>query len=1028
MNTFGSGVKCPEASGRNGYVSMVCEDGTRPGNPSLTASHMCPQGHQCLNTTYATPCQAGFFCPRGTNSSTRCYDDIYLGTAVQRCPGGSDSEPIYAGSTIAAIEIVIAGLLILEAIGICYDRKRPLPPSMQNQGGGGGMDNESLFPRANDFLHLRLDHVTFHIGQDRTLYDLSMSLREGEMCALMGESGSGKTTLLNVLGGRASYGTVSGEISLNGLPFEPGHVNVGFVPQQYLLFKELTVRENLVYSAALRLDRNVPKAQRETIVDACIDLLGLNKCRDFVCDKNLTKARLSGGQLRRVGIGIELVTLPTILLLDEPTSALDAVNTRLVVQALGTLARRGILVIASLHQPRFSVYQMIDTLMVLRQGEFILAGPREEALPFMEANGYVPPEGENPADFFIEVAFGFCTSTKKIKETELPEKLRKHVKAREDKVKDYQGKCAPVSYEQFEGWFNHTYGTKLNPACCLSAWDRASAIDAISEADKKHADENGMMQASRIHGLNQNVLEKRTVHTDGEQKNGWGRTKLEAANRVRWDNLRLVIDHWQLRPRTMPRTLTQFFMCGTRYALRQMRVRRMFASQCILFICLGALCGGIMSPSPKVQVAPIFLILISSAFSCVVGTTSLTSLGEGALERDFFRHEAALGVFQAGEVLSRMILDLWTLVPLPLLFAAPLLGLTALHVTLVDMFIHLFSIAWAYTSIGYVTALMSPSNAAVVYVAVAFVLATFFAGAFGITVKSQVDKPGLGYPWVPCQYELACNGTTNLTLDGEYTDGYHNTDGYGMFTYMPGMWGLFGFQMLWAQGLPFAEVRDNVIFEQKASFGYLPSNRDHAVMYETDEVDWKNAARFHLFLFGLALRLYAIVTFVARNYTLGEACTEFKILLRTPIQTLRTLRLLAAAARKITKDFGRMLDRDGDGELTLSDFMPLKGINVSKTVDTVKGASSAITDVGAGVANVGKNLRGSVMGANPMLGGASKNTADPNDDPTSTQLKWLKKTESEGEGQSSPPTNLRQSPKIKRRETPPEEEANGSKI
>ena len=112
----------------------------------------------------------------------------------------------------------------------------------------------------------------------------------------------------------------------------------------------------------------------------------------------------SGGQMRRVGIGAELVTRPSVLMLDEPTSALDAVNTRLVVEALRMLANRGILVVASLHQPRFSVYQMLDRLLILRSGQLIYGGRRTDALPYLARFGYVPEEGDNPADFFIEVS------------------------------------------------------------------------------------------------------------------------------------------------------------------------------------------------------------------------------------------------------------------------------------------------------------------------------------------------------------------------------------------------------------------------------------------------------------------------------------------------------------------------------------------------------------------------------------------------------------------------------------------------
>ena len=82
----------------------------------------------------------------------------------------------------------------------------------------------------------------------------------------------------------------------------------------------------------------------------------------------------NSGQMRRIGIGMELVCNPPIMLLDEPTSALDAVNTRLVVAALKGLAKQGVLVVASLHQPRHAVYEMLDRLLLLRKGELMYGG------------------------------------------------------------------------------------------------------------------------------------------------------------------------------------------------------------------------------------------------------------------------------------------------------------------------------------------------------------------------------------------------------------------------------------------------------------------------------------------------------------------------------------------------------------------------------------------------------------------------------------------------------------------------------
>ena len=287
----------------------------------------------------------------------------------------------------------------------------PPPPMDEPEPESGAL------PTGRTFLLFELSDVDFYIGKARVLKDLCCTMHEGELVGLMGESGSGKTTLLNVLGGRDDYGWRTGELTLNKRPFRAkgcGHL-LGYVPQAHLVFKELTVYENLAYSAKLRLDRKVPVERRMALVETAIELLRLQDCRHFVCDPAIGE-RLSGGQMRRIGIGIELVCDPPILLLDEPTSALDAVNTRLVVAALKNLANRGVLVVASLHQPRHAVYQMLDKLILLRQGEMIYGGLREDSVNYFDKLGFCLPLQANPADFFIEVAFGHEASPKTLKQ------------------------------------------------------------------------------------------------------------------------------------------------------------------------------------------------------------------------------------------------------------------------------------------------------------------------------------------------------------------------------------------------------------------------------------------------------------------------------------------------------------------------------------------------------------------------------------------------------------------------------------
>lgn len=234
--------------------------------------------------------------------------------------------------------------------------------------------------RGLTYIHVALRGLDFSIGHALVLKALHADATQGQMIALMGESGSGKSTLLNILGGRSDYGKITTARSsstpawpllLNERPFRPqsglqhpfslrrATSLIGFVPQAHVVVKELTVFENLAYASEMRAETSIGPETRMRLVEMALDVLGLQECRHFVCDPSLGE-RLSGGQMRRVGIGIELVCDPPIMLLDEPTSSLDAVNTRLVVSVLKGLAKRGVLVMASIHQPRLAVYEMFD--------------------------------------------------------------------------------------------------------------------------------------------------------------------------------------------------------------------------------------------------------------------------------------------------------------------------------------------------------------------------------------------------------------------------------------------------------------------------------------------------------------------------------------------------------------------------------------------------------------------------------------------------------------------------------------------
>ena len=188
------------------------------------------------------------------------------------------------------------------------------------------------------------------------LQDVSFTFPRGTISAIMGPSGSGKTTLLTTLAGRASYGIPSGKILVNGVSTALTRLKktIGFVPQEDVMYREMTVRETLQFSGYSRLDADIGLREKATIINSTVGLLGLEAVSEsLIGDENIRG--ISGGQRKRVNLGIELVSHPTILLLDEPTSGLDSAASLEMLRALRELAEVELTIVAIVHQPSWFV-------------------------------------------------------------------------------------------------------------------------------------------------------------------------------------------------------------------------------------------------------------------------------------------------------------------------------------------------------------------------------------------------------------------------------------------------------------------------------------------------------------------------------------------------------------------------------------------------------------------------------------------------------------------------------------------------
>uniref|UniRef100_A0A8C1LSB7 ABC transporter domain-containing protein n=1 Tax=Cyprinus carpio TaxID=7962 RepID=A0A8C1LSB7_CYPCA len=239
------------------------------------------------------------------------------------------------------------------------------------------------------------------------LKDVSGIMNPG-MNAIMGPTGSGKTSLLDVIAGRKDpRGLKSGQVLVdNTIVTSDLRLCSAYVVQNDILMGTLTVRENLAFSANLRLSRKeYSSADKQMRVDSVIQELGLNDCADTKIGTMFLRG-VSGGEKKRCSIGMELITAPSLLFLDEPTTGLDANTANSIMELLQKLSKKGKTVIFSIHQPRYSIFSQFDHLTLINKGEITYAGAANRAISYFEDLGYKCEPFNNPADFFLDVTNG----------------------------------------------------------------------------------------------------------------------------------------------------------------------------------------------------------------------------------------------------------------------------------------------------------------------------------------------------------------------------------------------------------------------------------------------------------------------------------------------------------------------------------------------------------------------------------------------------------------------------------------------
>ena len=264
----------------------------------------------------------------------------------------------------------------------------------------------------------KVDYIIPYQGKQRQLLnDVSGFCIPGTLTALMGESGAGKTTLLNVLAQRIDFGTITGDMLVNGKPLDSSFSRrTGYVQQQDIHAEELTVRESLQFAARLRRSNDVSDEEKLDYVEKIIDVLDMKGYADAIVGK--LGNGLNVEQRKKLSIGVELVAKPSLLLfLDEPTSGLDSQSAWSIIKILRSLANSGQAILCTIHQPSATLFEEFDRLLLLRKGGIVTyfgdIGPRSSAiLDYFERNGARHcDDNENPAEYILEAIGAGATAS-----------------------------------------------------------------------------------------------------------------------------------------------------------------------------------------------------------------------------------------------------------------------------------------------------------------------------------------------------------------------------------------------------------------------------------------------------------------------------------------------------------------------------------------------------------------------------------------------------------------------------------------
>ncbi|XP_074361616.1 ABC transporter G family member 29-like [Apium graveolens] len=270
------------------------------------------------------------------------------------------------------------------------------------------------FDKVNYFVDMPQEMKDQGVNEDRLqlLQEVTGAFRPGVLTALMGVSGAGKTTLMDVLSGRKTGGYVEGDIKISGFPKKQetfARIS-GYCEQNDIHSPQITIQESLIYSAFLRLPKEISKEEKMIFVEQVIELVELDDLKDAIVGLPGVSG-LSTEQRKRLTIAVELVANPSIIFMDEPTSGLDARAAAIVMRTVRNTVDTGRTVVCTIHQPSIDIFEAFDELLLMKRGgQVIYSGPlgnnSHKVIEYFEVIPGVPKikEKYNPATWMLEVS------------------------------------------------------------------------------------------------------------------------------------------------------------------------------------------------------------------------------------------------------------------------------------------------------------------------------------------------------------------------------------------------------------------------------------------------------------------------------------------------------------------------------------------------------------------------------------------------------------------------------------------------